>query len=88
MSDDLYEKNVTYSKCRCGDRVCKQYTLSTQGSVGFELADARLYAASPKMLAALQAYDKAVGAGINADPELWADAARKSAAAQARVRGE
>jgi hypothetical protein len=43
---------VTYHKCRCGDSACKQYTLSTQGSVGFDLEDARLYAAAPDLLAA------------------------------------
>lgn len=45
---------VTISKCACGDPVCGQYTLSTQGSVGFSLADATLYAAAPDLLEALR----------------------------------
>lgn len=34
-------------KCTCGDPICSQYTLSTQGGVGFSLGDARLYSAAP-----------------------------------------
>lgn len=41
-------------KCQCGHPSCKQYTLSSQGSVGFTLEDATLYAASHDMLAALE----------------------------------
>lgn len=37
-------------KCTCGDPICSQYTLSTQGGVGFSLGDARLYAAAPDLL--------------------------------------
>lgn len=40
-------------KCTCGDPICSQYTLSTQGGVGFSLGDARLYAAAPDLLVAL-----------------------------------
>lgn len=45
---------VTYRKCACGDPVCDQYTLSDQGSVGFTLDRARLYAAAEDMLEALR----------------------------------
>jgi hypothetical protein len=44
----------TYRKCGCGDPICSQYTISVQGSVGFELEDARLIAAAPDLLAALE----------------------------------
>lgn len=40
---------IRITKCPCGHPNCTQYTLSTQQSVGFELADARLYAAAPEM---------------------------------------
>lgn len=42
-------------KCKCGHPACKQYTISTQGSVGFDEADARLISAAPDLLEALQA---------------------------------
>ena len=44
---------VHIRKCQCGDPICNQYTLSTQGSVGFLLEDATLYAAAPDLLEAL-----------------------------------
>lgn len=42
-------------KCRCGDPICNQYTISVQGSVGFSKADAQLIAAAPDLLRALEA---------------------------------
>lgn len=45
---------TTIQKCYCGHKACDQYTLSTQGGVGFSLHDATLYAAAEEMLAALQ----------------------------------
>lgn len=44
----------TYHKCRCGDKVCSQYTISIQGSVGFQEEDAKLICASEDMLEALK----------------------------------
>lgn len=38
---------IAVEKCGCGR--CEQYRLSTQGGVGFSLADATLYAAAPEM---------------------------------------
>lgn len=46
---------VKVLKCQCGHPTCKQYTLSTQGGVGFSLEDATIYAAAEDMLAALEA---------------------------------
>lgn len=46
---------ITYEKCRCGDPVCKQYILSNQGSVGFTLEDARLFAAAPELFRTIDA---------------------------------
>jgi hypothetical protein len=40
---------VRVVKCPCGHRACSQYTLTTQGSVGFSKANADLYAASPEL---------------------------------------
>lgn len=51
MVDALHTPEVRILKCGCGDRACSQYRLSTQGSVGFSLADATLYAAAPDLLA-------------------------------------
>lgn len=45
---------TTFHKCPCGDPVCRQYVLSSQGSVGFSLEDARLYAAASDLLTALR----------------------------------
>ena len=42
---------TTSRKCQCGSSSCNQYTLSTQGSVGFHLDDATRYAASEDLLA-------------------------------------
>lgn len=36
-------------KCLCGHPSCNQYTISTQGSVGFVVADARLIVAAPDL---------------------------------------
>ncbi len=44
---------TTVHKCQCGDRSCKQYVLSTQGSVGFDLETATKYAAIDDLLDAL-----------------------------------
>lgn len=41
---------VHIERCKCGHPACSQYTLSTQRSVGFDLADATLYAAAPELL--------------------------------------
>jgi hypothetical protein len=46
---------VQIQKCSCGHPSCNQYTLSTQGGVGFSLEDATLYAAAETMRAALEA---------------------------------
>ena len=54
---------IHYSKCRCGHPSCNQYTLSTQGSVGFEEADARLYAAAPDLLALVELVHGSFGGG-------------------------
>ncbi len=43
---------IRITKCACGDPICDQYCLSTQGGVGFSHADALLYAAAPDLLAA------------------------------------
>ncbi len=43
------------SKCPCGDKACDQYTLSTQGSVGFDRETARRYASSDAVAKRLQA---------------------------------
>ena len=42
-----FTENVKIEPCRCGDPICKQFRLSTQGTVGFSEADARLYAGAP-----------------------------------------
>lgn len=46
---------TTIDKCQCGHRSCNQYTLSTQRGIGFDLADAQLYAAAADLLSALKA---------------------------------
>ena len=51
-------------------------------------ANLRLIASAPAMLEALQAYELAVDKGIEASPELWANAARLSHAAINLARGE
>lgn len=66
MADEhagVHAQNVTYHKCRCGHPACSQYTLSTQGGVGFDLADARLYAAASDLLSACQEFVRKVDAG-------------------------
>ena len=45
---------TTIRKCGCGDRNCDQYTLSTQGSVGFSREDAQLYATAEDLLDCLE----------------------------------
>ena len=56
MTDNKHTPGpISYYKCACGHRACTQYTLSTQGSAGFDEADARLYAAAPDLLAAAEA---------------------------------
>lgn len=42
------------NKCLCGHPACTQFTISVQGGVGFEAADARVITAAPDMLAALK----------------------------------
>lgn len=53
---------IRIEKCRCGHKACTQHTLSTQGSVGFELADAKLYAAAPDMAQEIRELRKLVKA--------------------------
>ncbi len=48
------------TKCACGDPVCRQYTLSTQGSIGFDLATATLYANAGPLLEAAREYEAAM----------------------------
>ena len=47
-------------KCPCGHRTCDQYTLSTQRSVGFDLAPATLYANAGPLLEAAREYEAAM----------------------------
>ncbi len=42
-------QKVFARKCPCGDPACYQYTLTSQGSVGFDEVDAALYAAAPDL---------------------------------------
>lgn len=51
------------------------------------LADGNLIAAAPELLAALLSYRKAVFAGVDSDPALWANAALKAKAAIAKAEG-
>lgn len=51
------------------------------------LRNLAMMTAAPELLEAVKAYQKAVNAGFTADPELWADASRKTEAAIARVEG-
>ena len=44
-----------YQKCPCGMNGCNQHTISVQGSVGFDEANARLIASAPDLLDALRA---------------------------------
>lgn len=44
----------TKYKCQCSHPACKQYTISTQGTVGFDEADANLIIAAPELLEALK----------------------------------
>ena len=39
----------SYRKCQCGMEGCSQFTISVQGSVGFQEADARLIADAPRL---------------------------------------
>ena len=71
-----------FYKCPCGMDGCRQYKVSVQGSVGFDEADARLIAAAPDLLNALEMIMAGV-AGCERDPEY--EAAR---AAIAKVKGE
>jgi hypothetical protein len=43
----------SYSKCPCRMQGCASFTISVQGSVGFEEGDARLISAAPDLLEAL-----------------------------------
>lgn len=47
-------------KCPCGHPSCTAHLLSTQGSVGFEIGDAELYAAAPDLARALIATEARV----------------------------
>lgn len=47
-------QQIPFRKCQCGDPICDQYTMVSQGSVGFNLADARLFSQAPVMKALLQ----------------------------------
>lgn len=51
---------IAIRKCPCGDRICDQHILSTQGSAGFSFADATLYASSPALLEALETADRRI----------------------------
>ena len=60
-------EQVGVQKCPCGHKSCSQYTLTTQGSVGFALEDADLYAAAPRLhreLTAALARDEALLAAL------------------------
>lgn len=51
-----------YTKCRCGDPVCRAYHIShSRSNGGFDEADARLIAAAPNLLSALEAMVKTFG---------------------------
>ena len=54
MSEQHTPGPWSFSPCRCGHPSCRQQTISVQGSVGFDPADARLIAAAPDMLEALK----------------------------------
>lgn len=78
---------TTVHKCQCGDRSCKQYVLSTQGSVGFDLETATKYAATDDLLLALESAIWMIEAheGTSEENDRIVDAAR---AAISKARGQ
>lgn len=61
---------VQVLKCQCGDPICRQYTLSTQGPVGFTLEEATLYAAAKDLRDALENLTIAIAMGWDLDGVL------------------
>lgn len=64
----------TFEKCRCGHPGCTSYTIGHQGTVGFQLADAKLIVAAPDMategralLTALEGFFETSGVRFPAD---------------------
>lgn len=56
MTRSTDTQDWTMRECPCGHRSCKQFTISVQGSVGFDEDDAKLIIAAPKMAALLQRF--------------------------------
>lgn len=83
----IMARPTVVQKCQCGHPSCKQYTLSSQGSVGFTLEDATLYAASHDLLAALaDMIEMATHHAMPAEERLII--LRSARAALAKARGE
>lgn len=59
---EVWDLEIKVYPCPCGDPICSQHTLSNQGSVGFSLADATLFAMAPALLRKVIAAEKLVKA--------------------------
>jgi hypothetical protein len=79
----------TYTKCPCNQKGCSQFTISTQGGVGFEEADARLISAAPDLLEALKGASKAIREyrSQGAPTAYWDDVEAQAKAAIAKAEG-